>query len=121
MTLKLIVFNNNYRIFFSFVFFLFICVLVFLVFLLICAVLTLSLIIDRSHCLLKKLQLKQVHSVHSYCRLIYTLVRFFEKNSLWFFLILLVFVVLIAVLSFNIIDKKYKRWSLRTQLVDVLM
>ena len=38
-----------------------------------------------------------------------------------FFSVLLVFVVLIAVLSLNLIDDRSQRGSLRTQLIDVIV
>ena len=45
----------------------------------------------------------------------------FQKKDLRFFLVLLVFVVLIAVLSLNFIDDRSQRWSLKTQLIYVIL
>ena len=38
-----------------------------------------------------------------------------------FFLVLLVFVVLIAVLSLHLIDDRSQRWSLKTEIIDVIV
>ena len=46
---------------------------------------------------------------------------FFIKISVIFFLVLLVFVVLFAVLSLNLIDDMSQRWSLKTLIIDVIV